>query len=177
MRAHAPKANGEKFITPYTQRPVDVWLRNEVLPEVSSSAKFGIKLDLDETMGSNKAPLAARMSMLRRNLPKVHFLETLPKLTLAKLAIQFKIPARWTQTYRQLEDGIYAREMILEKIIENFDLFIYERDLKKITQHLNAFDAFLCALTVKLVDQNLTAKAPKGFPANSGWIHFPEKGA
>lgn len=173
MRNHSPKNSPENFITPYTQRPVDIWIRNEVLPEISSTPKFGVKLDLDETLGSNKAPLTARMAMIKKHLPKIEFLEVMPKLTLAQLAIALKIPSRWTQTYRQLEDGIYAREMILEKLIEHFDLFIYERDLKKITQHLNAFDAFICALTVKLVDLGKTMNPPKGFPASSGWVHFP----
>lgn len=173
MKQWSAKHHLDSCLTPYTQRPVDLWLKQEALYLLQESPQYGVKLELDESLGSNKAPLAARMNMLQRHFKGLQFIEVSPKLSLALLAIHLKIPLKWTQAYRQLEEGIYAREMILEKIISSQDLFIYDRDFKKITQHLNAFDAFMVALTVKFAHQNLTQKPPKGFPLKTGWVHSP----
>ncbi len=51
MRTHSKKM-GREF-TPYTQRPVEIWVRNKILETLPPSARF----EIDETLGGNKAPL------------------------------------------------------------------------------------------------------------------------
>ena len=75
--------------------------------------------------------------------------------------------------YRQLEEGMHAREAILEALTESRSVFIYERDVRKLTKSLAAFDAFICAYTALLADHDLCAEKPKGFPETSGWVEFP----
>ena len=155
--------------TPYTQRPIELWVRYEVLPHLPTSHRF----EIDETLGGNRAPLTARMHFLKRHLKSMTLYEIWPKLTVAILCAELGIHRRIISTYRSLEDGIYSREEILTQITQQKKIFIYERDLRKLATNLTAFDAFICAFTALLADLNQTAKPPLGFPIESGWIQFP----
>ena len=158
-------------ITPYTQRPVELWLRNHVLPRLPESHRF----EIDETLGGNKAPLSVRMGFLLRHLParKIRVLEVSPKLSVAALAMELELPRRLVAGYRNLEQGAHAREEFIEALGERHGVFIYERDARKLSHNLASFDAFICAFTALLADQNLCAKPPSGFPAEAGWVHYP----
>jgi hypothetical protein len=158
------------FFTPYTQRPVELWIKNEVLAKIPEKFRF----EIDETMGGNKAPLTARMHFLRSYLQDYEIHEVLPKLTVALLAPSLKLNLRTLKEHRKLEGGAVARQTILEKMAEHLNIFMYDRDLKKLTQNLTAFDAFLCAYTVLLNDRNECVAPPRGFPAQSGWIRYPK---
>ncbi len=164
------KALKREFFTPYTQRPVELWIRGEVMPKLPPKIRF----ELDETLGSNKAPLTARMHYLKPFFEQYQMHEVLPKLTVALLMPYLKIPKKTIQEYRNLEEGVVARQIILEKMCENLDIFIYDRDMKKITQNINAFDAFLCAYTVLLSDRNECVQPPRNFPTASGWVQIPK---
>ena len=163
-------ARQKDSFTPYTQRPVELWLKNEVLSRLPPRVRF----EIDETLGGNKAPLTGRMHFLKFHLGKYDMHEVLPKLTVALLMPFLKISNRTLAQYRKLEGGVQARETIIERMSENLDIFIYDRDLKKITQNINAFDAFLCAYTVLLYDRNQCVNPPRGFPAQSGWVRYPK---
>ena len=156
--------------TPYTQRPIELWVRYQLLSQLPEGAFF----EIDETLGGNKAPLTARMAFLIRQLKDISLVEVWPKLTVAVLASDLGISKRHISTYRHLEEGIYAREEILEKLIAAHDIFIYDRDLKKLAASLTCFDAFICAYTALMSDRGQTAKMPSGFPLSTGWIEYPE---
>jgi len=158
------------FFTPYTQRPVELWLKHEVMAKLPEKMRF----EIDEAMGGNKGPLTARMCFLKSYLTEYELHEVLPKLTVTLLAPSLKISSRVLRHHRQLEEGAEARQTIVEKMAENLDIFIYDRDLKKLTHNLNAFDAFLCAYTVLLFDRNECVNPPKSFPAQSGWVRYPK---
>ncbi len=172
---HSPRPKGRDrviegtVITPYTQRPIELWVRFQIFPLLPESLRF----DIDETLGGNRAPLTARMHFLKRHLHEFPLIEVWPKLSVAVLSQLAEIPKRLVSSYRQLEEGIHAREEILSLLAQHYELFIYERDLRKLSQSLTAFDAFICAFTALLSDQNLCAKIPKGFPASSGWVEYP----
>ncbi len=179
MSAHFPKKSNivskknaklKDFFTPYTQRPVELWLKNEVLSKFAPKLRF----EIDETLGGNKAPLTARMHFLKHYLQEFEMHEVLPKLTVTLLMPFLKLKQKTLNEYRQMEDGAFARQTILEKMSENLDIFIYDRDLKKICKSLNAFDAFMCAYTVLLYDRNQCVTAPKTFPVQSGWVLYPK---
>jgi hypothetical protein len=158
------------FFTPYTQRPIEIWLKNEVLAKIPQKLRF----EIDETLGGNKAPLTARMQFLKHYLTEYELHEVLPKLTAVLLMPSLKLSQKTLMQYRQLEDGVSARQTILDRMSETAGIFIYDRDQKKITQNLNAFDAFLCAYTVLLHDRNDCVTPPKHFPLKSGWIRYPK---
>ena len=159
-----------KEITPYTQRPAELWVRYKVLPKLSENLVF----EIDEALGGNKAPLTARMHFLTRHLRIIPMMEIWPKLSVVILASQLGIPERIISAYRHLESGIDSREEILLQLITKHGLFIYDKDMKKLCQSLAAFDAFFCAFTALLADQNQCVKTPKGFPTSAGWIHYPQ---
>lgn len=176
-KVHAPRTRSKKygptkFFTPYTQRPVELWIRHEVLSKIPEKLRF----DLDETLGGNKAPLTARMHFLKHHLHKMKFREILPKLSVVLLMQKLKLNTRTIRTYRQLDDGAYARQTILEKMSEYLDIFIYDRDMKKLTQNLGAFDSFICAYTSLLSDLDQCVPVPKTFPntQGNGWIEYPK---
>jgi hypothetical protein len=159
-----------KEFTPYTQRPVELYVKHNLLPSLWDPAKF----EIDEALGGNKAPLTVRMSFLKRHLEGLDLVEVWPKLSLAILADQLGIGKKTVERYRQIEDGAGARAEILDILSRNFGIFIYERDQQKLARNLAAFDAFICAYTALLSDSGRGAKRPTSFPADSGWVEFPK---
>lgn len=168
-RYQAEKDIRAREFTPYTQRPVELWLRYSVMPELPRECRF----EIDETLGGNKAPLTARMHFLKRHLKDFHPVEISPKLSVAILAAQMGLSRRVIASYRQLEEGAQARSEIIETLAAEEGIFIYERDVRKLSQSLTSFDAFVCAYTALLSDTGRCAKVPKGFPVASGWVHYP----
>ncbi|HLD99089.1 MAG TPA: DUF429 domain-containing protein [Bdellovibrionota bacterium] len=169
--------------TPYTQRPIELHMRYEVMPGLPLSHRF----EIDEALGGNRAPLTARMNFLLRHLAggsgwidagdldRAGVIEIWPKLSVALLGIELGIPKRTISQYRHLEQGGHSREEILEALVEKHGLFVYDRDLRKLSQSLACFDAFICAYTALLADIGKCVKSPAGFPVKSGWINFPAK--
>jgi len=154
--------------TPYTQRPFEIWARYQILPKLHPDYRF----EIDETLGGNRAPLTARMHFLSRHLKGLEIVEVWPKLTISTLAQGIGISRRLIANYRKLEEGYDARMELLETLAMKKGVFIYERDLKKLSQSLAAFDAFICAYTALLSDRDMTVSPPKGFPIESGWVHY-----
>jgi hypothetical protein len=159
-----------KDFTPYTQRPVELWARYQIMPELGPAATF----EIDETLGGNKAPLTSRMHFLRRHLAGIKLLEVWPKLTIAALSESMGVSKRTLSNYRKLEEGMQARSEILESLSSRQSVFIYERDLRKLSHSLAAFDAFVCAFTALLADLNECVRVPTGFPGASGWVQYPK---
>ncbi len=174
MRELTRKASKQRDLrvlefTPYTQRPIELWVRYRVLPLISENQQF----EIDEALGGNRAPLTARMHFLKDFLPTAKVVEAWPKLTVALLSSGLDLDPRIFARYRQLEEGAHARSKILEAMSLKFGLFIYDRDLKKLSASLAAFDAFICAYTALLSDTGGCEKMPPGFPAAAGWLHYP----
>lgn len=176
MRDHHRKSNKSKDsdirileFTPYTQRPVELWVRYLILPRLSEAHRF----EVDEALGGNRAPLTARMHYLRRHLDEIELSEIWPKLSVAIFAEDLGVQKRTIARYRQLEEGSHAREEIIEALAERYEVFIYERDVRKLSQSLGAFDAFICAFTALLSDVEACEPMPHGFPQASQWIQIP----
>jgi DNA polymerase III epsilon subunit-like protein len=116
------------------------------------------------------------MHFLKAHLKGLRIIEALPKLTVAILATRLKIEPRVIAGYRRLEDGVFAREKILDALCEQAGIFIYQKDLHRLSEHLATFDAFICAYTALLADTKQTRAVPRGFPEDTGWIQYPEQG-
>ena len=162
-------AGKAKEFTPFTQRPVELWMKYLVLQSLPEAYRF----EIDETLGGNKAPLTARMHYLKKHLTDFELIEVWPKLSVAKLALELGINKRLVTSYRKLEEGVHAREKIIEILAEQEGIFIYERDVRKLAHSLPTFDSFICAFTALLSDTGRCVKMPAGFPAQSGWVSYP----
>jgi len=159
----------KKTFTPYTQRPVEIWIKNKIKKD------FDCHLDIDETLGGTHAPLTARMNFLLRHLGNLEVCEVVPKLSLLTLNKKVGISNKLLKNYRDIETGASSRYNILEIISQKLDIFIYERDLRKIAENISSFDSFMCAYTALLDHQNQCYKRPKDFPKNERWISFPKQ--
>lgn len=167
MREFSRKHQLKNDFTPYTQRPIELWMKQKTLTHESLS------FSVDETLGGNKAPLTARMVFLKRHLKNMKLSEVLPKWSVLHLQKPLNLKQRSLVRYRSLEEGAHFREEILHQLIEAFGLFIYERDFKKVSLSLSSFDALLCALSVWLEDTHQVEPLSKSFPKKSGWITTP----
>ncbi|MBN23180.1 MAG: hypothetical protein CL678_17980 [Bdellovibrionaceae bacterium] len=159
-----------KSFTPYTQRAVEIWLRYEVFPKINKNFQF----EIDETLGGNKGPLTARAHFLQKHLGSIETVEVLPKLTLAILVQNLSLNQRYFKRYRDLEEGTLARRKLLDELLEWSEIFVYEKDIKKLCEQLSSFDAFLAAYTALLSDLNETVTHPKNYPLDGGWIEYPK---
>ena len=169
MREYSSRYSQTKDILPYVQRPFELYARNAILPKLDAHARF----EIDETLGGTKGPLTARMHFLKRHLTDIPVIEVWPKLTIAVLSRQLKISKREFNNYRKIEEGVHARGEILDALVNEGGVFIYERDLRKLASSLATFDAFICAYTALLFDLGKCVKPPKGFPIDTGWVEHP----
>lgn len=174
MREYARKVSkgmdgGVLHFTPYTQRPIELYLKHSVVSELPEKLQF----EIDEALGGSRAPLTARMVFLKKSLKGLMLLEALPKLSMARIGQHLKIPMRTLENYRSLERGAFHREEILEALTHQGKIFIYDKDFKKLSQNLNSFDAFICAYTGFLANLGKCEKKPKGFPTRSSWVEIP----
>lgn len=138
-----------KLPSPYTQRPVDYLLRGRWQEDAF------VPFPVDESFGSSRAPLAARMQYLQRHLkPANGFLEVNPRLALGGVASWFGLGAREVRRSRDVEVGAEIRLELLDAIgrpprSESIPhIFLYNSDITALAQDISAFDAFLCALMV-----------------------------
>lgn len=150
---------------PYVQRPVEVYLRENISHE----------LDLPGAYSSNISPLVARIQYLKRHLSQsIQLIEILPRLTFYQLAPMFGLDAKLAFTYRGPEKGSEDRYRFLSRLKEHVPLFIYDRDLELLTLNPPCFDAFLGAYTAFLFKQGLCENPPENFPLDEGWVAFPK---
>ena len=173
--AKKQKLPAQKAPTPYTQRPIDIFLRTRVQP------LFSMDLQVEETLGSARAPLTARMQYLQSVLSEYNFLETNPRLTLLTLSKWFSIGRREVRRYKDLESGTTCRFRILEAMEMDLkkhkipQLFLYELDKITISKNLDLFYAFLNALVAVYSKNNLLLKPEKDFQEDWGFIAIPKE--
>ncbi|MGZ3695156.1 MAG: DUF429 domain-containing protein, partial [Bdellovibrionota bacterium] len=145
MREEAKRWGKGRFATPYTQRPVDYLLRGKWQDEAV------VPFPTDESFGSSRAPLAARMRYLKRHIESEQLLEVNPRLALSALAEQFDFSSRELRRSRDVEDGLENRFTLLDKLSapprceEVPHLFLYNSEISQLSQEISAFDALLCA--------------------------------
>lgn len=163
-RLRIPKA---KHPTPYTQRPVDLALRGLIAERVKGEA-FA-----EETLGANRAPLAARMMYLRRHLRCGEMLECNPRVSVAGMGQRLKFSSRGLRRYRDVEDGALHRLEFLERLAEGGapGIFFYKSDQVALARDLGSFDALSAAVMALYRELNLL-DAPL-FPAAWGNVAVP----
>lgn len=163
----ALKQRGASY-TPYTQRPVEIWLKKEVV------ARNALTLDVDETLGGARAPLTARMVHLLPRLKGFEVIESVPKLTTLLLGKAKRVPKNLLEDFRTLGKGARARADLLRALSPGLGLYLGPHDLTRATKSLSAFDALFCGVTGVLHVRGRCVKPPRGFPTRSGWIQYPQ---
>ncbi len=154
-----------KLFTPYTERCVEMYISSELEENFFPS----------HALGANAAPLAARAHFVARRLKKLALIEVYPKLSLWRIGLSLDIPKSYLRFHRHSMDGDEARYYILSRIIESNIAFIYQQDLRAMVENMNAFDAFIAALTAYLKHRVQTEPRPKDFPKLEAWIEFPKQ--
>ncbi len=150
---------------PYLQRPVELWMRH------CTSERFQIP----DGLGSNGAPLAARLQYLKDSLPGP-LNESYPRATFSRLVYSLELTQRWTALYTDLERGVETRDAFLTALLEKCpQLFLYEKDIETLVMELQAFQAFLSAFNQHLLFRKQTENRPDGFPKEAAWIAIPRR--
>lgn len=153
-----------KFPPPYTHRPVDLLMRGQWQEDAP------LPVPAEEAFGSGRAPLAARISYLRRHFACRDLLEVSPRFALNGIAPWYGVSVRELRRCRDLEHGAENRFTILNKIVERPPstelprLHLYMTDVVAIAKDLSAFDALLCAFMPLCRDLGLL-EAPAFDPA------------
>lgn len=162
-QAAQAKKRPKKSFTPYTQRPIDLYLA-QVEDE---------NLEVQHTMGANLAPLAARAMYLKKRIP-LEAIEVFPRLAVWRIGLELKVSKSQLRVYRNSIGGEEARRVFLHALAEKAGLFIYQQDLKALCENPHAFDAFISAWVAFLREQEKTEAPPADFPKGAAWVEFPK---
>ena len=159
-----PKKKPRKIFTPYTQRPVDLYL-SEIEDE---------NLEVQHALGANLAPLTARAMFLKKRMT-MPCLEVFPKLAVWRLGQELKLNKTHLRSHRNSVGGNEARSAFLNALSEKAGLFLYQQDQKALCDNPHAFDALICAWVGFLKDNSKTELPPEDFPEAAAWVEFPRK--
>jgi hypothetical protein len=153
-----------KIFTPYTERCVEQYL----------SSSLEEPFHVQHALGANLAPLTARAAYLHKRM-KYPSIEVFPKLSLWRIGRALNIQKSHLRHHKHQEGGQESRMVILKELIRQDVAFIYEQDVRLMVESVNAFDAFICALTAVLKFTGQVERPPKGFPLEDGWIEIPKE--
>lgn len=175
MRDEAEQAGitALKFPTPYTQRPLDVYLRTRIQP------RFRHDLFIEESLGAGRAPLALRWQFLRQRLGRKKVFETSPRLALLTMARAYGITDRELRRYRSPEEGVEYRLSILERLQGAHlgpkvpELFLYEAERLTLARELPSFQALLSALACAFAENRLIEKPDADYDPEWGFVLIP----
>lgn len=174
MREESERRRWSKAKTPppYTHRPVDLLMRGKWQEDAP------LPLPSDEAFGSSRAPLAARISYLRKHFDCKALIEASPRFAIAGLADWYGVSARELRRCRDMEYGAENRFTILNKMAEKAavpglpHLFLYMTDVVNLSKELAGFDALLCALMALCHDLDLLE--PNEIPVEWGSLARPK---
>lgn len=163
-RANLKKKSPTKLFTPYTERCVDQYLQTQMEEPFQAH----------HALGSNMAPLTARALFITRRL-EIPSVEVHTKLSLWRIGSSLSVPKSHLRLHRHWEGGEASRHFVIQQLLEKNLAFIYDQDIRTLTESPHAFDSFVCALTGLLSHLGQCEPRPKGFPRNEAWIEIPKK--
>lgn len=152
----------KKIFTPYTQRPVELYLAGE-LEEV---------FHLPHALGSNVAPLTARARFVARRL-QTPTIEVFPKLSVWRIGKALQVARSHLLFHKHSTGGDESRRIFLSRLVERGLAFLYEQDVRAMVENNQAFEAFIGALTAVMNFAGQCEPRPKDFPAGEAWIAIP----
>lgn len=163
-RKHGKQKKPQRPFVPYIQR----------CTELHVSSEFERHFHPPEALGSNMAPLASRARFILRRL-KISTIEVYPELSLWRICQKLDIPKSLLNFHKHSVDGETHRFQIIKRIVECGLVFVYEQDIKILSQTPAAFDAFICGLTAYIHDIGGSEDRPSGFPKKESWFTFPKE--
>lgn len=156
------KKRPRKLFTPYTQRCVEMYVSTELEEP----------FNMQHAMGSNVAPLLARAMYLKRRW-KIPCLEVFPKLSVWRIGRSLNVMKSHLRFHKHSIGGDESRKEILTALSTHNVVFVYDQDVKLMTENSHAFEAFICAFTAFLKSKKMNEVRPDGFPKNEDWVEFP----
>lgn len=163
-RGQLKKKSPPRLFTPYTERCVEQYLQSELEEP----------FHLSHALGANLAPLTARAQYITRRL-EFPLVEVFPKLSLWRIGNVLNLPKSQLRLYRHWDGGEDSRGLVISRMMDKNLAFIYDQDIKLLTESPQAFDSFICALTGLLDFMGCTEVRPKGFPRKESWLAIPKK--
>lgn len=168
MRKHnqdeQKKKKPKKLFTPYTERPIEMYLKTQIEEP----------MNIGPALGANLAPLLARAAFIERRL-SVPSIEVYPKLSIWRMGRALNIGKTHLRYHRHSTSGNESRRIIIQQLSLNKLAFLYEQDQRLMIENNHAFEAFICALTGYLKASGQTEPRPADFPSNETWIEFPKE--
>ena len=161
-RQSALKKN-HKLFSPYTER----WVDHYIATELEEPFPF------TQTLGANTAPIWARARYLSRHI-QVPMIEVNPKVSLWRIGRALLVQKSHLRFHKHQVEGDTARYAILKELVSRNIAFLYEADIRILVENIQAFDAFLCALTAVLQFKGQCEERPKDLPSTGGWIEIPK---
>lgn len=152
-----------RSLSPYTER----------IPELYWKNKLDEKFVLDHAGGSNKAPLMFRAIYLQHLLKQYSMYEFYPKISVWQIGRAYKIAKSVLRSYAHSVYGQESRELILAQLEKHMNLFAYDVEKRKMLKDINAFNAFIGALTGVYHSNKMTFSKDPGIPKSEAWPHVP----
>jgi len=138
------KNTKDNNLRPYTQRPEDVFLKH----------KFKNIEIQTEALGSNLAPLTARIRYINKNLNDYKFYETNINVILYCIIKDLNLPEPYLKKYKNIIVGNRIRKSIIRSIEEKDYIFMYEKDYEETERNINLFEAFILAISSFYLKKN-----------------------
>lgn len=155
----------QKTPSPYTERAAElVW--RERLEE---------KFTLDHAGGANKAPLMFRAMYLNRLLKDPSMSEFYPAISVWQIGRAYRISKSTLRNFSHSVYGQESREIILSTLEKRMGFFIYDIEKRKMLKDVNAFSAFMGALTGVYLYRKKTLKPDRHFPKREAWPDVPDE--
>lgn len=158
------KNKNAKMPTPYTDRPVEYYINHSLEKHIETQY----------SLSANAAPLSARMFFIKKHMKKDVF-EVHPSLSVWRIGNFLKVQKSYLKYYKNSDDCEVVRLFFLDQLKEKIPFFMYNQDKQKLVSNPNAFDAFICALSVFFQSKSMVEPKPKGFPRKSSWVCFPKE--
>ncbi|MCO5113334.1 MAG: hypothetical protein M9899_04070 [Bdellovibrionaceae bacterium] len=152
-----------RSLSPYTERVAELYWKN----------KLDEKFILDHAGGANKAPLMFRAMYLNHLLPKYKMYEFYPKVSVWQIGRAYKVAKSVLRSYAHSVYGQESREQILTQLEKHMKLFSYDVEKRKMLKDINAFNAFVGALTGVYHHNKLIHTKDLSLPKATAWPHVP----
>ncbi len=152
-----------KIFSPYTQRCSELYVAQELEKNFYPP----------EALGSNMAPMLARAHFILRRITQ-KAVEVYPPLSLWRIGQKVGASKSLLNFSKHSVDGEENRFHILKKLVDSGFVFIYDQDIRLLSQNTSAFDALICGLTAYLYDIEECEPRPANFPKSESWFAIPK---
>jgi hypothetical protein len=156
MLSRSFKRKLRKGFVPYWHRPIDFWVWKNYYDQLLEIFKISY-----ESFGNVSVMLLARLKYLVRHLPRdLQMYESSIEICLLELYRARIITKSTLLQLFDLEFSSSAREIIVQQIEKQMNIFIYENDLETIIKNEQAFDSFI----LSVVGQRMLMKKMRPIP-------------